>query len=244
MIFNYHQVTTADDPYLYAVGTDLLAEHLAACQQSRLPFEITFDDGHVTHLRNAVPVLQQFDCPATFFVTMGWTGVEPDYFSWNDIREVRRLGFTVGTHGWSHKFLTQCSAKELERELVQSKKVLEDYLGEPVTTLSFPGGRYNRTVLHACAAAGYQAVYTSDAWSNKTVGALKVYGRMVITRQMSSARLVELLECRGRQPLVSRVAGTSKTAAKKLLGDNLYYRVWSVLARSQRREGMEDAVQG
>lgn len=243
MIFNYHQVTIGEDPYLYAVSTGLLAQHLAACQQSKLPFRITFDDGHVTQLRNAAPVLQRFGCTANFFVTMAWAGVDPDYFSWDDVREVRRLGHTVGTHGWSHKFLTQCSAKELERELGQSKKVLEDQLGERVTTLSFPGGRYNRAVLNACADAGYEAVYTSDAWSSETIGSLKVYGRMVITRHMDAARLVEFLNCRGKQPMASRIVGSSKTAAKKVLGDNLYYRIWSILARSQRREGM-DVLEG
>jgi hypothetical protein len=112
-----------------------------------------------------------------------------------------------------------------------------------VTTLSFPGGRHNPAVLNACAEAGYEEVYTSDAWTNKTVGSVKVYGRMVMTRNMNGQALIQLLNCKGKQPLRSKIAGSGKTAAKKVLGDNLYYRVWSILARSRRREGMEDTVE-
>jgi|SRR5579883_2596917 len=246
MIFNYHQITEDRDSYLYAVTADMLAEHLNAVTHhpSRFPFQITFDDGHITQLRNGAPVLQRFGCPAKFFVTVGWVGVDPEYFTWDDIREVHQLGYTIGTHGWSHKFFTQCSPKELERELVDSKKALEDTLGFPITTLSFPGGRHSKTVIDACAKAGYDEVYTSEAWAKPVGGPVKVFGRMVVTGDMTAERLVQLLNCNGRQPLASRIMGSSKATAKTILGDNLYYRIWSVLVRSRRREGMEETVEG
>src|SRR5579862_6863964 len=107
VIFNYHQITPEQDTYWYAVTAELLSAHLAAmaAHPDKLPFEITFDDGHITQLRYGVPVLQKMACPARFFVTMGWMNTEPDYFSSRDVQEVSRLGYSVGTHGWSHKFL-------------------------------------------------------------------------------------------------------------------------------------------
>jgi peptidoglycan/xylan/chitin deacetylase (PgdA/CDA1 family) len=165
-------------------------------------------------------------------------GVYPEYFTWDDVREVHRLGYAVGAHGWSHKFLTQCSPQELDKELVSSKKTLEDQLGAPVTTISFPGGRYNKAVLQACADAGYTSLYTSDAWASNTAATVKVYGRMTTTRNMRGEDLVRVLQCGGKPPLATRLTVSAKSTAKKLLGDNLYYRLWSVLARSRRREGM------
>lgn len=244
MIFNYHQITKSQDPYRYAVTIDQLERHLLALtrDQEIKAFEITFDDGHITQLRNGVPILQKLGCSATFFVTLGWVNVDPDYFTWDDIAELRRLGYPVGTHGWSHRFLTQCSPQELKKELDSSKKELEDHLGAAVTSMSLPGGRFNRAVLASCLEAGYSAVYTSDAWHSDNSGPVKVYGRLVVTREMTESRILYLQNCGGKEPMASRAIGMGKKSAKKVLGDNLYYRIWSVLTRNPRIEGMDGAA--
>src|SRR5260221_14516941 len=80
----------------------------------------------------------------------------------SQLEQLMSAGHNVQSHAWSHEFLTGCSASQLDYELRNSRKTLEDRLGIGVDSISVPGGRWNATVLEACAAAGYQHVYTSE----------------------------------------------------------------------------------
>src|SRR6185312_3854189 len=162
----YHNVPKEDVAYTYAVSAELLRQHLAVVREGHanphLNASITFDDGHRTQFENALPVLTAAGVKATFFVTAGWTDQEKDSMTAQQLRQLSDAGHTIGAHGLTHKLLTQCSAEELKAELAGAKTRLEQAIGKPVTSLSMPGGRYNRRVLEACAEQGYRSVFTSD----------------------------------------------------------------------------------
>jgi len=62
---------------------DLLA-FLETKNQSRSPVVVTFDDGYADNLHQAVPMLEQFEIPATFFLTTGWLR-RPREFWWDEL---------------------------------------------------------------------------------------------------------------------------------------------------------------
>ena len=109
--------------------------------------EVTFDDGHISNFEFALPILQSRAIRAWFFITVGWTGRRPGYMGWNELRKLHQAGHVIGAHGWTHTLLTHCSARRLHSELVDARLTLEDKLGASVTSMSLPGGRYNRHVL-------------------------------------------------------------------------------------------------
>ena len=108
-----------------------------------------------------LPILQSRGLTAQFFITVGWTGKKPGYMGWPELRALHESGQMIGAHGWSHTLLTHCSEKDLQTELSSARLTLEDKLGTSITTMSLPGGRYNRRVLAACQEAGYTQIYTS-----------------------------------------------------------------------------------
>ena len=101
-IVNYHRILEAPDPLLenepdvatFRKHMKMLADcfhvlpmdkALEALQQGRLPPRavcITFDDGYRSVHDLALPVLREFDLPATLFVTSGY--VDTDENMWND----------------------------------------------------------------------------------------------------------------------------------------------------------------
>jgi peptidoglycan/xylan/chitin deacetylase (PgdA/CDA1 family) len=194
--------------------------------------EVTFDDGHISNFEYAAPILQARGVTAQFFITVGWTGTKPGYMGWEELRALVAAGQSIGAHGWSHTLLTHCNEKELQVELGDARSALEDKLGTAITTMSLPGGRYNRRVLEACAAAGYTEVYTSIPRSEAmplgaTVGRLNVLGSMGpewIAKLLEPERGV--LAGLGRQYRV-------KAAAKAVLGDGLYKRLWALANRQE-----------
>jgi peptidoglycan/xylan/chitin deacetylase (PgdA/CDA1 family) len=142
----YHELRPAGSAYSYVIDTEMFARHMDLVLQSRTEAtslwpEVTFDDGHVSNLEFAAPILYARGLTARFFITVGWTGTKPGYMGWNELRELQAAGQAIGAHGWSHKLLTHCTEQELRVELNDTRAALEDKLGSPITTMSLPGGR-------------------------------------------------------------------------------------------------------
>jgi peptidoglycan/xylan/chitin deacetylase (PgdA/CDA1 family) len=84
--------------------------------------------------------------------------------TWDQVRELRRRGHTVGSHTLTHPNMAHVSAQELQNELVQSKCKLEQMLDEPVIHFSYPSPilepHYTKETMNASAQAGYKTAVT------------------------------------------------------------------------------------
>ena len=234
----YHELRPGPVQYSYLLEPSVFQKHINLLAQLRtnenpgLWPEVTFDDGHVSNIEYALPILQSQNLKARFFITVGWTGNKPGYMGWSELRLLHEAGQMIGAHGWTHKLLTHCTEKQLQTELSSARLTLEDKLGVAVTTMSLPGGRYNRRVLSKCAEAGYTQIYTSIP-RIETIPIGPVVGRLNIRGDMTLDLIASLFEPGG-----SAVSGLHreyriKAAAKALLGDRLYEKLWAVINRKE-----------
>jgi peptidoglycan/xylan/chitin deacetylase (PgdA/CDA1 family) len=117
-------------------------------------FAITFDDGYRTVHDEALPVLQRYGMSATVFLTIGdrtTAGAdrrlpprrERPMLSWHQIRELHRCGFDFGAHTLTHPDLTRLPPGHVEAEVCDSRSLIEDALGAPVSCFAYPYGRYD-----------------------------------------------------------------------------------------------------
>ena len=78
-----------------------------------------------------------------------------DFLAYLTEEDLRTLGHNqfveVGSHSVEHHNLDQLSAEERERELQESRAYLEEVLGRPVTTFSYPDGSYDAETRAAAA---------------------------------------------------------------------------------------------
>jgi len=235
----YHELRPLGSSYSYVVATQEferqldLFSRLRESEGSVLRPEITFDDGHISNFEFAPPALESRAIKAHFFITVGWTGTRPGYMNWEQLRELQRAGHIIGAHGWTHTLLTHCNEKELRHELTDARLTLEDKLGTPITTMSLPGGRYNRHVLAACQEAGYQQIFTSIPKAEPEPTGLTV-GRLNVRGDMSLEWVANLF-----QPGSNVLANLErqyqrKQTVKSLLGDTLYEKLWAILNRKEQ----------
>lgn len=83
--------------------------------------------------------------------------------SWDEIREMAGQGFSMGSHTVSHAILTELTGAEARRELVESRRRLEDELNEPVRALAYPNGTtldFDSQIEGLAKETGYSAAFT------------------------------------------------------------------------------------
>ena len=62
----------------------------------------------------------------------------------SEIAEWLHCGHEIGSHGLVHQDLTTLSQEEARREIVDSKKQLEDDFGQPIKHFCYPYGAWNQ----------------------------------------------------------------------------------------------------
>ncbi|MHC4080034.1 MAG: polysaccharide deacetylase family protein [Planctomycetota bacterium] len=135
---------------------------------------VTFDDAFANLLDNALPVMHELGIPATVFAvadnlgsppTGEIAGDHPDAsevtMTATQIRQVdAEYGVTFGSHGATHRRLTELSANEVYWELTESRTTLEQIVGKPIEDFAPPHGACDQTLIDAAIAAGYRRVFT------------------------------------------------------------------------------------
>jgi polysaccharide deacetylase family protein (PEP-CTERM system associated) len=103
--------------------------------------------------RSSIEAILQPSSPirATFFV-LGWiAGRLP-----NLVREIYSRGHEVASHGYHHDLCSDISGVELRRDLLDSKKLLEDIVGQEIYGYRAPSFSVSDDILKMIADAGYQ----------------------------------------------------------------------------------------
>lgn len=122
---------------------------------------LTFDDGNISDVSEALPELMRRGLRAHFFICPARFGT-PEFLDEDDVRRLRSAGMSLGSHGMDHVRWRRLGRSAIDREIVQAKRILEDLLQAPVDTAACPFGAYDRRTLTALRAAGFRRVYTSD----------------------------------------------------------------------------------
>jgi peptidoglycan/xylan/chitin deacetylase (PgdA/CDA1 family) len=132
---------------------------------SRPAVLLTFDHCYAEQLENAVPALDSLKLPATFFpASAGLVDELPDRAAhWrNTLLDLTQAGHTIGCHTHNHPVLTRLSTAQIRQELLDSKRALEDALGQRVSAFCYPYGAYDARVREVVREAGFDVAFTVD----------------------------------------------------------------------------------
>jgi peptidoglycan/xylan/chitin deacetylase (PgdA/CDA1 family) len=151
-----------------------------------LPFIITVDDGGESFYTQVAERLERLGWRAHCFVTTRYIG-RPGFLNARQIRDLRRRGHVIGSHSATHPIPFHARGRnELVREWGESREVLSDLLGEPVTVASVPAGDFSRMVARTAREAGLTVLFTSEPETRvRTVEACTVIGRFGVRRGCS-----------------------------------------------------------
>jgi peptidoglycan/xylan/chitin deacetylase (PgdA/CDA1 family) len=137
-----------------------------ALDQSR--FVLTFDDAHRSLLDLAAPLLAAQDVPAAVFVPVDYVGMSDEVMSWDDLRALRDMGWTIGSHSRTHARMSwrfydedeEAYARRLDDECARSREILEKKLGIAIRDFAYPYGDFTPAARSAVERAGYERAFT------------------------------------------------------------------------------------
>jgi len=116
------------------------------------PVVLTFDDAFQNLTDHAAPVLRQLRFRATVFAVANYCGRTNAWptqtagvpilplLTMSELRELTGQGIEIGSHGLTHAPLDRLTPQEAEREVVESRSVLEAELKAPVPLFAYPYG--------------------------------------------------------------------------------------------------------
>ena len=81
--------------------------------------------------------------------------------NWDDLRSLDRNLITVGSHTLSHPILTKLSGQEIEAEILESRRCLEQRLERKIDFFCYPNGAYDRRA-YQLVQKTYRAAVTTE----------------------------------------------------------------------------------
>jgi peptidoglycan/xylan/chitin deacetylase (PgdA/CDA1 family) len=125
------------------------------------PIVLSFDDGYLSQLRVAAPVLARHHWPGVLNLEVRnlqpvW-GIRPP-----GVRTLIRLGWEIDAHTLTHPDLTQVDDARLHDEVAGSRAAIRKEFHVPVDFFCYPAGRYDDRVIAAVQAAGYFAATSTN----------------------------------------------------------------------------------
>lgn len=161
----YGQMKWLYDNGYKVIGARELTDELSAGSIKGKAVCVVFDDGWISNYEIAYPILAGYGFKATFFVTVSNIG-RPEMMTWDQIRRLDDKLISIGSHNLTHKTPTELSDHELEYELKESKKILEERLNRKIDLFSSPTGYYDSRIAKIAPMIGYKGLCFSKIGLN------------------------------------------------------------------------------
>jgi peptidoglycan/xylan/chitin deacetylase (PgdA/CDA1 family) len=174
--------------YTTISGTRLVNHLLTGAPLPAKPLLVSFDDASQGQYTNALPILRRHRFVATFFV-MTVVLDKPHWLSRAQVRQLDRLGMTIGAHSWDHQPVPSYHGADWRVQLVRPARELGRLVGHRVRLFAYPYGRWTRPAFPHLRQAGYVAAFQLASPMDPT-GPQWTIRRIMVTPTWSSATLL------------------------------------------------------
>ena len=108
---------------------------------------ITVDDADRSFYTHGWPRLKEMGLPVTLFVNTESIKNRKNYLNWNEIRQLKNEGVTIGSHSHTHEHMASYNLDELIYEIETSNKIFLRELGEIPSLFAYPYGEAHDKII-------------------------------------------------------------------------------------------------
>lgn len=202
IVLMYHDIVTRsdkssgfqnDNAFQYKVEDSAFEEQVKALQGKDVTF--TFDDGGVSFITKAAPVLEKYGRKGVFFISTKYIDT-PGFLSKEQVKELADRGHIVGSHSHTHpEIFTKLTKDEICYEWKKSFDVLSGILGMKDMPLSIPNGYASKMIMEEAVKVGYTDIYTSEPTTKlHQFQKHNVIGRYVVHDGMTTQDVLRIVE--------------------------------------------------
>ena len=200
------------------------------------PVIITLDDGYLSNYLYAYPVLKKLGQKATIFIapqpneyTVKSVEGMDSFLTDEQIKEMSANNISIQSHTLTHCILTQLPDGEIEYELAESQKQVEQLTGQTVNHIAIPRAGYNRRVKRLVKKSGYATACCNKKGAATGLSNPLALPRIVIERDMSVQDFARCLM--PKYSFMLKVIGNIKRIPEQIGGAWLAGRVRTFLYR-------------
>jgi len=81
--------------------------------------------------------------------------VNRSMLTWEEVMQMNHNGIDFGSHGCSHRIMPALTDAEIQRELRESKRIIEQRLGREIKLFAYPNGNYSNHIREMVQDCGY-----------------------------------------------------------------------------------------
>jgi peptidoglycan/xylan/chitin deacetylase (PgdA/CDA1 family) len=127
---------------------------------------LTIDDGYKSFFDNGLPLLQQYEFPATLFINTETVG-GGDYMGWEALKEAQKQSIEIGNHTHSHAYFLNMSEEQrytnFENEILQTQKIIKSHLDFTAQVFAYPYGELDLKMKEIVEKAGFKAAAAQNS---------------------------------------------------------------------------------
>ena len=125
---------------------------------------LSIDDAYSSVYEKAWPLLREAKIPFTLFVSTDVVDRQATgYMSWNQIRELKSAGVTIGSQTKSHKHLPLIPIEDVKQEIDKANVRISREIGSRPDLFAYPYGEYNSSVRQLIKDRGFKAAFTQSS---------------------------------------------------------------------------------
>jgi peptidoglycan/xylan/chitin deacetylase (PgdA/CDA1 family) len=156
---------------------------------------ITADDGYRDFYENGYPVLRELGLRATLFLVTDFVDRgNPQYVSWDMVREMAANGIRMEPHSKTHLDLSGRTHDQLVWQILGSLQTIEAHIGYRPRFFSYPGGTYDEAVIEVLRELDFWGAVTTAGGTWHGFDDRYEWARMRVRNTTTMPLFIDILE--------------------------------------------------
>ena len=156
------------------------------------PVMITYDDTREEHFTIGAAEMKKHGFKGVFFC-MTIPINRPNYMRAEQMKSLADEGHAVESHTWDHHMVTKYAGEDWDKQLLNSKKKIEEVTGKPVHYFAYPFGLWNKEAIPEIRKRDYTMAFILSTKRDSTEP-LYTVRRMIVPGDWSAEGMLKAMK--------------------------------------------------